>query len=169
MRGPAPEIVVLPDGGLWILLKHDKVVELSPEDADLATLRWTAVRRKKSWYAAGEVNGKRCYLHRVVGARFLDLPDGRHIDHVDVCGLSNRRTNLRAVTNQENNCNKELQINNKSGHKGVSLCRQTGRWKAQVQARGKMHWGGRHATKEDAIAAYAALAAELHGQFARII
>lgn len=74
------------------------------EDAEwVARHKWQSVGNGTSAvgrdpYVAGQMNGKRCYLHRIV----IEAPDGEHVDHIDGDSLNNRRANLRLVTHAEN-------------------------------------------------------------------
>jgi len=85
------------------------------------------------------------------------------IDHRDMNKSNNAWGNLREATPMLNNANAP-------GHgqypKGVTLHR-TGRFQAQIKARGKNYYLGLHDTPEQANAAYAAKAVELFGEFAR--
>lgn len=58
------------------------------------------------------------------------------IDHIDGDILNNRIDNLREVTNSQNQMNKGLQKNNKSGTKGVYLQNGGPLWRVQVRTNG---------------------------------
>lgn len=95
------------------------------------------------------------FLHR----ELLGLPPGKYpeVDHKNGDKLDNRRANLRIVTTGQNNQNLQGALrNSQSGIRGVCLCKQTGRWRAEAQLDGKAHWLGRHATIEEAEAAVVA-------------
>lgn len=89
------------------------------------------------------------------------------VDHESRDTLDNRITNLRDATFAQNQHNRTAQVNNTSGHKGVSLIKKTGRWRADIKANGVPKYLGSFATPEEAAAAYDAAALELHGAFAR--
>lgn len=55
-----------------------------------------------------------------------------------------------------------------SAYKGVSLCRRTGRWRAQIWVGGRHRHLGRFDTEEAAAAAYNAAAIEVWGDHARL-
>jgi hypothetical protein len=93
-------------------------------------------------------------------------PSG-HIDHVDGNGVNNAISNLREATNSQNCMNRGAQSNNQSGYKGVSWYKRDGKWIAKIAVGGKQTNLGYFSTAEEAHAAYAAAAAELHGEFAR--
>lgn len=83
-------------------------------------------------------------------------------------GLDNRRCNLRAANSSEQARNHRRQSNNTSGHRGVSFARAEKKWKAYITHFRKRMYLGTFATLEEAAAAYAAKARELHGEFARL-
>ena len=78
------------------------------------------------------------------------------IDHIDGDPLNNRISNLRDVdrrTNQENQ-RKAASSNKSTGLLGASLHRQTGKFHAHIQVRGKVISLGLHKTPELAHATY---------------
>lgn len=112
-----------------------------------------------------EIGGKRTMqrLHL-----FLMGPaDGMEVDHRDLDRLNNRRSNLRCATRGQNGCNRGIHKNNKSGHKGVILCKRTGRWIAGIVVNKSRKHLGTYDSPEEAHAAYVSAAKELHGEFYR--
>ena len=74
------------------------------------------------------------------------------LDRIDVSkGYS--KDNCRWTTRSENNYNKNVQNNNKSGKTGVCWHSQTGKYRAYITQRGKQTSLGLHDTLESAIAA----------------
>lgn len=140
---------------MLIPLTQGKFAEIDDEDAELVIGRkFHAVRIGSLWYA----RSKREYLHHLI---FGQPRPGNHVDHRDHDGLNNRRSNLREVPHGINLLNGRKHSNNKSGYKGVSYCKQTGRWRANIQSQGKCRNLGRYDTPELAKAAYDAAWHEL--------
>jgi hypothetical protein len=79
-------------------------------------------------------------------------PDGE-IDHRDGDGLNNRIANLRCGTRTQNQRNQRLHAKNKTGVRGVCLCKRTGRWQSHIGVGGKRLFIGRFETIEAAAAA----------------
>lgn len=105
--------------------------------------------------------------HRIVYALKHGVdPGSMLIDHVDGDGLNNKPRNLRLATQSENLRNCGAQCNNTSGHKGVSWHRNTRKWCAQITLNGRRTHLGYFSTAEEAAAAYATAAHQLHGVFA---
>lgn len=111
------------------------------------------------------IEGRRhiVYMHRAI----LGAPGHLHVDHINGDGLDNRRANLRTATLAQNRWNEGVRKNNLSGFKGVSFVAAKAKWRAEINASGRKHHLGYFATAEDAGAAYAAAAKELHADFAR--
>lgn len=105
------------------------------------------------------------YMHRVI----LGAPVGVEVDHRDSNGLDNRRRNIRLASHAENNWNKGVQANNRSGLKGIWFHAASRKWRASIQTSGRTTDLGLHSTKEEAHAAYTLAAIQLHGTFARSI
>jgi hypothetical protein len=89
------------------------------------------------------------------------------IDHRDGDASNNRWENLRRATAWQNNANRRRPRHNRSGHKGVSLCSKSGKWRATIGRNEKIICLGRFPTPQAAHAAYVAAARKLFGEFAR--
>lgn len=88
-------------------------------------------------------------MHReIIGAA-----KGQHVDHVNGNTLDNRRSNLRIVTQQENNKNKKRYLNNVSGVTGVSWNKQMKMWVARISVDRKDKYLGYYFSFEKAVAA----------------
>jgi len=81
----------------------------------------------------GRKEAKTIYMHRLIN----NTPKGLETDHINRNKLDNRKKNLRSVTGTQNKLNTGLWKNNQSGFKGVSLNKNNGEWKAQIQLNNK--------------------------------
>jgi hypothetical protein len=149
---------------------------IDDEDADLLKLKWhplaskkkTAVYVRRSVYD-GSVNGKAYthteIMHRIILGRVLgrDLEQHEQVDHKDLNGLNNTRSNLRLATGSQNQGNRIGR--GKLGVKGVH--RWNGRYRATIFLNGKKKHLGMFDTVEEAKAAYKKAAVEYFGEFAR--
>ena len=72
---------------------------------------------------------------------------------------------MRWATNQENQFNSQLSINNTSGVKGVSYKKRDKKWIASIKINGKRHHLGSFDNKEDAIKTRLQKSVEIQGQF----
>lgn len=99
----------------------------------------------------------------------LGLPSRRErsvdVDHINGNGLDNRKVNLRLSSRAQNLANTRGQSGT-SPFKGVSYCKKTGRWKAQITVKGVNRNLGRFLTQEEAAVAYNVAAVEAWGEFA---
>ena len=119
-------------------------------------------------YAQVKINGVLYKAHALVW--FLhgrSLPSGYVIDHINGDQTDNRLDNLRAASRQQNNCNASKRVDNKSGVKGVSWYKPTGKWVGQIQHGGVKTHVGLFDSIPDAARAVALKRAEMHGAFAR--
>jgi hypothetical protein len=89
------------------------------------------------------------------------------IDHINGDRSDNRFHNLREATHAENMWNLRKPSTNTSGIKGVSKFKRNGKWRARISANGTSRFLGYFDKRDDAIAAHAKAANELHGEFAR--
>ena len=144
---------------------------VSPEDTDLANLKWSATGSKEHRYAGRSIrlNGKQSiqHLHRIIMSRILDrdLANGEQVDHRNMNTLDNTRPNLRCVDKSENMRNRGAQKNNKIGLKGVQ--KHGNKYMARIAVNGKQMYLGVFRTPEEAHRAYCDKAVELHGEYAR--
>ena len=127
-----------------IMVKGRKFI-LDEEDIPLLESRswsWTP-----QGYLATKINlgnGKRrtvCF-HRLV----LDDPPTPSIDHINRLKYDNRRCNIRACSDRENNLNRDGWDN---PEKGVSFHR--GKWQVVVRTPEGVKWLGHFTAKEEAI------------------
>lgn len=109
--------------------------------------------------------GRAILLHRVI----LGLGDSDiQCDHKDGNGLNNRRSNLRECSSSQNKRNTRRRLDNTSGYKGVHWNVRCARWQAYIKSAGIKKHLGYFDTPEEAHAAYAAAAGQVHGTFARV-
>lgn len=95
-------------------------------------------------------DGRIVRLHRLLLG--LAPGDAREGDHENRDRLDNRRENLRIVTRAQQMHNVSPRPRS-STYRGVSFCRQTGRWRATAQVGGRWKHLGRFDSEEDAAAA----------------
>lgn len=102
------------------------------------------------------IDGKRRQAHRMIWIFANgDIPDGIQIDHINGVRSDNRLTNLRLVTNAENQRNRSMRSDNTSGFPGVSWNKRDSKWVAQMGINGRAKNLGSFDTIEEAAAARA--------------
>lgn len=85
----------------------------------------------RNGYKSGNIWGRPYSAHRVIWAMVHgEWPN--QIDHINHDILDNRIQNLRNVKIRDNNKNRTMQANNKTGVCGVSWGKKERRWKAQI-------------------------------------
>lgn len=90
-------------------------------------------------------------LHRLI----MSAEKNQIVDHINGNPLDNRKENLRLVTSTINNQNARKRKDGlTSRFKGVSWCKMSNKWKAQIQVNGKKMGLGSYAIEELAAAAY---------------
>lgn len=147
-----------------IPLTKGKVSQLDDQDADLAEVKWC-------WSACGYAvrtdRQKRVYLHRIVLARMLgrELVAGECCDHINQNSLDNSRVNLRIATKAQNQQNQWTRSDNKSGVRGVSWDKRSGRWRVEIGVHGKTLLVGRFVDFNEAVAVRHAAELKYFGEF----
>jgi len=130
-----------------ILLTQGKVAFVDDEDFEsLNAFKWYAMKNYNTFYAIRSlpaINGQQTILmHREV----MNVPDGMQTDHIDRNGLNNQRNNLRVVTRQQNQFNRNA--------KGYCFDKPTQKFRAQIRLNGKQIHLGFFETALEARAAY---------------
>lgn len=118
----------------------------------------------KNGYTSIKIDGGGPYLaHRLAWLYVTgEWPD--ELDHINRNKKDNRFTNLRECTRQQNQANRDIQKNNKSGWKGVRKLKDN-KWLARIQVGGKTVFIGHFKSASDASQAYADASRRLHGDF----
>ena len=120
-----------------------------------------------NYYVARKIvlnNGK--YSTQRMHREIMKTPNGLQCDHINHNTLDNRKSNLRNVTNSQNQMNKSRKSGNKSGYKGVN--KHYGEWTASLSKNNKRVYQKDFDTPEDAAHAYDDAAVKYHGEFAKL-
>lgn len=115
----------------------------------------------KDGYNTIKIDGTLYFAHRLAWFYcFQEWPEN-DIDHIDRVRSNNRLDNLRDITLAQNNCNKSIKSNNKTGFKGVYYKADKNKYHAQITLNGKKKHLGYFVTAEEASAVYNLAAEDL--------
>lgn len=128
-------------------------------DDDCANLDVHFWSLTKGGYVRANSNNVHRYLHRMI----LGAGNDEQVDHKNGDKLDNRRSNLRTVTNQQNQMSRHVTVA-KSGFKGVYPIGSS--YQAKIKFNGKSISLGTYKTKETAARAYNNAANALFGEYA---
>lgn len=144
------------------MLTHTKLKELLEYDPETGNWIWQVDRLPgaSKGQTAGSVhrNGYR-YLcvdkvqyqsSRLAWFYMTKQWPSKQIDHINRISIDDRWENLREVTPSENQCNRGMPKNNKSGVKGVVWHKQKSKWMAQIRVNNKNIYLGIYDDIEDA-------------------
>jgi hypothetical protein len=117
---------------------------------------------KEKGYIVGVVDGKMYRVHHLIwfyhhGEFVCEL------DHINRDRSDNRIENLRPCNHSQNLGNSRPRVHK---YKGVTFCKQTGKWRAQIMTNGTTRPLGRYMTIGEAALAYNEAAKEFFGEFA---
>lgn len=105
---------------------------------------------RKDGYVEVKCKGIRYLVHRLIFALHHGyMPD--LVDHIDRNPSNNRIENLRESDKSRNGFNRGAQANSKTGVKGVSICKSTGKYIVRYKHSGKNLFGGTFDCLHDAM------------------
>jgi hypothetical protein len=155
-------------------LTHARLVELLSYDPTTGGFLWLKATTNRvtpgapagavmnNGYISIGVDGGNFYAHRLAWFYTFGEWPVLHIDHIDRVKTNNALSNLRQVTCAENQHNCKNRRNNKSGVRGVSWDRASGRWLAKICLNRKQMYLGLFDSIGEASAAYRGAQTELH-------
>lgn len=160
------------------LMIPEIAVDLLYYDPRTGRLFWKEFRNgnalmgaEAGWHEKGrrrlEIDGKVYLAHRVAYFLHTGEQPPRFLDHRDGNALNNKFSNLRPATRRENNQNRKQHSNNSTGYRGVTLCRESGKFRARAGVGGKKKTLGRFDTPEAASKVYEAFTRQQYGEFYR--
>ena len=162
-------------------LTRERLKELLDYDPETGVFRWRVSRGNKipAGSLAGCLGGDRYWhicidykiyaAHRLIWLYHKGVWPKDQIDHINGDRLDNRVVNLREANNQQNHMNIGITRANTSGVRGVSQDRPGGKWRAQIVVQGRQRLLGYFQLKEEAKAAYDAMAEKHFGEFRRVV
>lgn len=155
--------ILLPTAEEWRTIPLTRGQEAKVDAADYEAINSFKWHCTDTGYAARMGSNKGVYMHRQI----LGLTDPTiHADHINGDKLDNRRSNLRACSQLENNRNTtKRNIQTTSDYKGVSWDAVRGKWRASIVVN-RRQISERHDTELAAAKRYNELALEHHGNFA---
>lgn len=160
------------------LIKLNRGFNTQVDDDDYDFLnqwKWTVAKRKSIYYAVRtEFNsGKGILMHREI----LGVDKNHRVDHIDMDGLNNQRSNLRICTSSQNAMN-GYGKNGSSKYRGVSIrkrvpCKKDPlglrkRYIARIMVNRKEIFLGKFNSEKEAALAWNDAAIKYFGEFARL-
>jgi hypothetical protein len=128
------------------MITQERLKELFHYNPDTGVFTWKASWKKveagteagstfqhgRTRYSRIGMDGAHYLAHRLAWLYVHgSFPEGQ-TDHIDGDGLNNRIDNLRDVSHRENQKNRRLNCNNKSGFTGVHFDKSAGKWSARI-------------------------------------
>lgn len=139
---------------------HVALVDDDDIEAVIAGGPWHAHRDRNTFYARHRLeDGTDVKLHKFLTGYSMT-------DHINGNGLDNRRANLRPADPSLNQANR-IHLSGRSGFRGVTLHKMTGRWQAAICVRRVQRYLGLYGSPEEAARAYDTAAIEAFGEYAR--
>jgi len=132
------------------IIIHGQVALFDDEDTFLVeSWKWHLHPSGRTIYLRGFPKGNRAfglkYMHRLL----TGAEKGEDVDHVNGDGLDNRRLNIRRCDRSQNSANRHA-AQSATGVKGVHFEAYTGKWRAEIQWKGRRWKLGRFHTQGEA-------------------
>jgi hypothetical protein len=160
-------------------LTQDRLKELLHYDPETGHFTWLAAPKfgsvkagsmagstGKNGYTYVGVGGAKYLAHRLAFLFMTGSTPDEDVDHVNRDRSDNRWINLRPATRSENMANTGPPGNNTSGHRGVHLRKDTGRWSAYGQCGPRRVYLGCFGSREEASEVVSKWRVENYGEFA---
>jgi len=159
------------------MVTQDRLKDILLYDKDTGVFTWRIQRgQMKVGSVAGciydrgyiriRIDGTRYLAHRLAWLYSTGSFPSNYMDHIDRDPSNNRLCNLRPATAKQNQGNRKINSNNKSGFKGVSWCKRKLNWAVFINLSGRHTRLGCYADKNEAAQAYRNAAIEEHGEYA---
>lgn len=156
------------------MITLERLRELLRYDPEAGVLAWVETGNQAGYFDKSNgywrilINGESYYVHNLIWFMMTGIyPGYKEVDHRDTNRSNNVWANMRKATPSLQQANRGVASNNKLGVKGVSLCKATGRYRADIVVKGKRFNLGRRDTIADAAELYRIAAIEHYGEFAR--
>jgi hypothetical protein len=141
-------------GPMELTISNGYKVLIDREDYDLVKgFKWWAGSggHGHTIYACAHgPNRSRIKMHRLI----MEAKKGQIVDHLNGCGLDNRKENLRFCSHSQNLANMHRMVMGSSRFKGVSWDKVKQKWYAKITVNYKQISLGRYKVEEDAARAY---------------
>lgn len=161
-------------------LTIERLKELLHYDPETGVFTWILVRRggrpgkeagnihKVHGYRSLMIDSKEHKCHRLAWFYMTGEWPKEHVDHINSDRSDNRWCNLREATHSQNMMNRGRLPQNRSGLKGVSFNKQSGKWRSEGECGGKRFYLGAFDCPAAAHLAYVVWADIHHGEFAKV-
>lgn len=120
----------------------------------------------KDGYSHIEIDGRNFLTHRIIFLWHTGLAP-KIVDHEDNNPSNNKIENLRGVTHSQNQFNRKINCNSKTGVKGVDWDNKNKKFRARIQVCKRSIFVGQYDNLQDAKTAIEKAREQLHGDFAR--
>lgn len=151
----------------YIRLTKGKRTIVDAEDYDrLSRFKWYLNDNRRAARMARLKNKKMKMIY--MAREIMKCPKHMYVDHISMNQLDNRKSNLRICTHSQNDTNRKIRSNNKTGFKGIHWDKERNKFVAQIKYhRNKRKFIGRFDCPKVAAKAWDNYARKFHGKFAR--